>query len=172
DADKRVRVYKPDGTLRGTWTAGGISIPQDITTNGTDIWIVDAASRRIYRFANAASRLSGTQSPSASFALDSANQLPTGLVTDGSTLWVTNDHPSSDMVFVYSLAGAALGSWVLDPANDQPSGITLNPNGGTDLWVVDRRDAVVYRYAGATTRRSGSQAPADQFSLGAANKQP
>ena len=64
-----------------------------------------------------------------------------------------------------------LGSWALDAANASPSGITWS-SGQTDLWVVDRTDRVVYRYANATARTSGSQAAADTFALAAANASP
>ncbi|HMC64995.1 MAG TPA: PKD domain-containing protein, partial [Gemmataceae bacterium] len=172
DANKNAYVYTAAGTLLGSWTANGLSQPQDITTNGTDIWIVDNAKDRVYRYAKAAGRTSGSQSPDGSFALDPANTHPSGLVTDGKTMWVTDDFNHTDNVFVYSLAGTRLGAWLLDSVNDAPSGITLNPHGGTDLWVVDRQDAIVYRYAGATTRRDGTQAPADSFALADGNHHP
>ncbi len=172
DANHRVYVYTAAGVLSGSWAAQGLNQPQDITTDGTDIWIVDDASDRVYRYAGAASRLEGTQAPAASFALNSNNRNPSGLVTDGTTLWVTDEHAQKDSVFVYNFAGTKLGSWLLDPANGAPSGITLNPAGGTELWVVDRHDAVVYHYAGATTRRNGSQAASDMFALDPNNHHP
>src|SRR5205807_10395966 len=78
-----------------SWDANGLNQPQDITTAGTDIWIVDNATNRVYRYANAAGRLSGSQSPAQVFTLDSANRNPTGLVTNGTTFWVTDDHGRS-----------------------------------------------------------------------------
>jgi CSLREA domain-containing protein len=172
DADKNVYVYAASGSLLGSWPAGNLNQPQDITTNGTDIWIVDNATDRVYRYANAAKRRSGSQTPLDSFALDCQDNHPSGIVTDGKTLWVTDDFNHKNNVFVYSTAGTRLGAWLLDPANDSPSGITLNPGGGTDLWVVDRHDAVVYHYAGATTRRTGNQTASDSFTLAAKDQHP
>src|SRR5207247_8122537 len=139
-ANKTVFVYAADGSLRGSWDAKGINQPQDITTDGSDIWIVDNAKEGVYRYANAAGRTSGSQSPSTGFALDSQNHHPSGIVTDGTTLWVTDDYNHTDNVFVYNRAGRKLGAWLLDRANDAPSGITLTPPGGTSPWVVDRHD--------------------------------
>src|SRR5262249_16312210 len=123
-------------------------------------------------YANAAGRLSGSQKPTSSFSLNSANSNPSGLVTDGTTLWVTDDFDHKNNVFVYNREGTKVGAWILDLANDAPSGITLNPAGGSDLWVVDRHDAVVYHYAGATTRRSGTQKATDSFALAATDHHP
>jgi RHS repeat-associated protein len=172
DADHHVFVYNPDGSLRGSWLADGTNQPQDITTDGTDIWIVDDATDLVYHYANAATVLSGTLEPTDSFALDAADIKPSGLVTDSAHLWVTDWHSNEGTVFVYSLAGALLGSWGLDPADDTPSGITLNPNGGTDLWVVDRHTATVYRYADALGLRSGSATAAASFALMAGDHHP
>lgn len=47
-----------------------------------------------------------------------------------------------------------LGKWKIDSRNDEPTGITIDPNGGNDLWIVDRKDDKVYRYADARTRQS------------------
>jgi hypothetical protein len=103
DADKNVYVYNPDGSLRGSWAAGGLNQPQDIATDGTDIWIVDNASNQVFHYAGAASRLSGSQDPdAASFALAAADTSPSGIVTNGSTFWVTDDHAQNGTVFVYS----------------------------------------------------------------------
>ena len=185
DCDRTVYVYNAAGEKVGAWTARNLVQPQDITTDGTDIWILDSACDRVYRYAGAAAHTSGSQAPAASFALDCNNQHPTGIVTDGTTFWVTDDrsqnipwvfslftshHDSTcDAVFVYSATGRTLGSWQLDARNSQPTGITLDPEDGADLWVVDEQDSTVYHYVGATSRRSGQQSASDSFALTAAN---
>jgi hypothetical protein len=170
--DKNVFVYNADGTLRGSWTALGFKQPQDIATNGTDIWIVDDASMKIYRYGGAASFLDGTHQPTQIFSLDRSNKNASGLVTDGQYLWVTDEGAQAGKVFVYDLNGRPLGSWLLDPINNAPSGITLNPHGGNDLWVVDRNDAVVYRYANSKDWLSGNHTATDSFVLNSANHHP
>src|SRR5262249_20355648 len=134
------------------------------------VWIVDRGPGRVLRFAGAASRTSGSAAADSSFALDADNAGASDLVTDGTTLWVIDD--VKDAVFVYDTAGARPGRWQLDASNGAPSGITLNPAGGTDLWVLDRADRLVYRYANATTRLAGSQTASETFALAAADTQP
>ena len=54
---------------------------------------------------------------------------------------------------------------MLDPANNEPSGITNDPSGGTDLWIVDHSDATVYRYDESTERRTDAAFATDTFVL-------
>jgi hypothetical protein len=151
----------PDGLLNG----------HDIAVHGADVWIVDAAvPARLLRYA-AAGRTSGNAGPSGSFVLHPDNVSPTGVVTDGLTLWVTDD--VRDEVFVYTMAGGLVGRWVLDPRNQAASGVTRDPTGASqDLWVVDREDAWVYRYAGASGVRLGALAATDLFLLSPLNSRP
>jgi hypothetical protein len=71
------------GTLLGSWTISGAGTsPTGITldpSNVTNLWMVDSGTRRVYQFDNAASRTSGSQSPSASFALAAGNTNPQGI---------------------------------------------------------------------------------------------
>jgi hypothetical protein len=48
-------------------------------TNVSNLWIVDNATDRVYQFDAAASRTSGSQSPSASFGLAAGNTNPQGI---------------------------------------------------------------------------------------------
>src|SRR6185436_13109418 len=41
-ATQQVAVQGPDGTQRAAWQPLGLTNPQGIATNGTDLWIVDA----------------------------------------------------------------------------------------------------------------------------------
>ncbi len=43
--------------------------PEGIATDGTDVWIVDSKSDKVFRYAGAASRLSGSQNAASSFSL-------------------------------------------------------------------------------------------------------
>jgi hypothetical protein len=125
----QVHIYKPDGTHVGNWIADFVKKAQDIATDGSDMWIVDDGSNTVWRFHTGAS-WTGTTSgehhapdpisssdPFPSFRLDPANQSPTGMVTDGKTIWVTDSHGNTNTVFVYDAAhGTRLGEWTLDPA--------------------------------------------------------
>ena len=100
DANQKVYVYNTSGVLLGSWTAGSLNTKakvEDITVYGNDVWIVDAYSDKVYKYANAATRTSGTQNATSSFKLTSSfslasdNRDPKGIVTDGTSLWVVND---------------------------------------------------------------------------------
>ena len=94
DNNRKVYIYNTSGGLLGSWTAGTLAstaTPEGIATNGTDVWIVDAKSDKVFRYAGAASRLSGSQNAASSFNLNSSNGSPRDIVTDGASLWVVND---------------------------------------------------------------------------------
>ena len=108
----------------GSWTAGTLAsnaTVEDITINGTDVWIVDAKSDKVFRYNGAASRLSGSQNATSSFSLNSGNTNPKGIVTDGTYLWVVNDS-TTDKVFKYTVAGQLVGSWTIDSAQPDADG--------------------------------------------------
>jgi serine/threonine protein kinase len=167
DANKNVFVYGPSGNLLGSWSAGSIvgnPDVQGIATNGTDIWIVDAKSDKVYRYADAASRLAGSQNAASNFSLNSGNKNPKDLATDGTHLWAVNDS-STDKVFKYSLTGSMAGNWTISGGGGSPTGITLDPSSPNHLWIVDNTTDRVYQYDGATARTSGSLAASTSFAL-------
>jgi hypothetical protein len=174
DANRNVYVYDTGGGLLGSWTAGSMSTnatPEGIATNGTDIWIVDAKSDKVFKYAGAASRLSGSQNAASSFNLNNGNASPKDIVTDGASLWIVNGS-STDKVFKYTVAGSLLGSWTIDSANSSPTGITIDPANVSDIWIVDSGTDRVYRYDGAATRTAGAQSAASSFALAAGNTNP
>src|SRR5262249_31141727 len=76
-------------------------------------------------------------------------------------------------VFKYTLSsGKLLGSWAIDPANTHPTGITINPNNVSDIWIVDNGTLKVYQYVGAASRTSGSQSASATFALAASDTNP
>jgi subtilisin family serine protease/subtilisin-like proprotein convertase family protein len=174
DANRNVYVYNTSGGLLGSWTAGTLTSTatvEGITTNGTDIWIVDAKSDKVYKYAGAASRLSGSQTATSSFSLNSGNRSPKDIVTDGTSLWVINNS-TTDAVFKYTVAGSLLGSWTISSGGGSPTGITLDPSSVSNLWIVDNTTDRVYQFDAAASRTSGSQAPSTSFALAAGNTNP
>lgn len=173
DANRKVYVYNTSGGLLGSWTAGSLAsnaTPEGIASNGTDVWIVDSRSDKVFFYAGAASRLSGSQTAASSFNLASGN--PKDIVTDGASLWVVDDARKTDKVFKYSIAGALQGSWAIDSANSKPTGLTIDPSNVSDIWIVDSGTDRVYQYAGAASRTSGSQTAATTFALATGNTNP
>jgi hypothetical protein len=172
DSNKKVYVYDVDGKLLSSWTASGLTTPEDITTNGTDIWIVDDGSNKVFKFSGAANAANGsTLTASSSFALNSANGNAKGIVTNGTHLWVVND-ASTDKVFKYTTSGTLSGSWTIDSRNGNPTGITIDPTNVSNIWIVDGADRAVYRYQDAANRTSGSQTAASLFQLASGNTNP
>ncbi|MBX9580312.1 MAG: putative Ig domain-containing protein [Gemmataceae bacterium] len=174
DAASTVWAYDGAGAVVWGWraTASGAPLadPQGVATDGTDVWLVDAAAGRVYRYSGGATTTATTAAANSSFPLDPANARPTDLVTDGTTVWVTDGGAAE--VFVYSTAGALQGRWKLDPANADPSGVTVNPGGGTELWVVDRQDRAVYSYPAGRSATSGGLTATSTFPLSAGATRP
>jgi hypothetical protein len=176
DANKSIYVYTNHGVLLGSWAAGGLSSSATLTgiaTNGTDIWLVDSSSDKVYRYAGAASRLSGSQSAASSFSLaggKSGDPNPQDIVTDGTSLWVVDG--TKLKVFKYTLSGSLLGSWAIDPADAHPTGIAINPANVSDIWIVDSGTLKVYDYTAAAGRTSGSQGAAATFALNPSDTNP
>jgi hypothetical protein len=166
-----VFVYDADGNSLGQWDPGSLSRPEGIATNETDIWIVDNGSNKVYFYAGAASRLSGSQSPDSSFALAAGNNKPSGITMAGQTIWVVNDGRYHDDVFVYDLSGNLQGSWRLS-YNVNPRGITINPGDVNDIWIVDNKYDKVYEYTGGAFFTSGTHSPDTKWRLAATNRKP
>lgn len=180
DNNRNVYIYNTSGGLIGSWTAGTMANNagvQGIATDGTNIWIVDSQSDRVFYYANAASRVSGSQTAT-SFVLGSGNTTPTDLVfgSDGTSrfLWVVNSS-TTDRVYRYSVGTTGgitlLNSWALNTANSTPTGITLDPsNGSFDIWVADSGTDRVYRYANA--RNLSAPTLTSSFALSSGNANP
>lgn len=82
-ATDRVFKYTVAGALLGSWTLSttnpsptGITIDPDSVSM---IWTIDASTDRVYQYDTAATRITGTQEPSTSFALASGNTNPQGI---------------------------------------------------------------------------------------------
>jgi hypothetical protein len=173
DRNGNVYVYSPGGTLLGSWTPGGLpsgASLEGITTDRTNIWILDASTNKVFSYAGAASRLSGSQNATSSFKLNRSDPGASNLVTDGKSIWVVDGNKLQ--VFKYTVAGKLLGSWTIDPADIDPTGITVNPNHPSDIWIVDAYTHAVYDYTGAASRTSGTQNASATFALAAGNTDP
>ncbi len=171
DKKGKVYLYDANGAVRGVWTPTGPKKFDGIATDDTNIWIVDRELDRVFYYAGAAARTSGTAAATSSFALDAANRRATGITSDGQSLWVVDD-ATTDRVFKYRVDGTFLGSWAIDQANTRPSGITIDPNDINHLWIVDSRSDQVYQYRSATGYTSGQHAADARFALTGSNVDP
>jgi hypothetical protein len=169
DSNKTVYVYNATtGALLGSWQASGLTTPQGITTDGIHVWIIDSGSDKVFKYNNAASRLTGSQAANSSWSLNNKNKNSTDLVTNGTHIW-TLESSGTDKVFKYTTAGTLVGSWTIAAANSTPTGLTINPANVSDIWIVDSGTDKVYQYAAAVTRSSGSQSFSASFNLAATN---
>ncbi len=169
DKNRKVYVYNTSGGLQGSWSAGSLAsnaLVEGVATNGTDVWIVDSKSDKVFRYSNAAGKLTGSQNAASSFSLNGSNTNPKGIVTDGTYLWVVNDS-TTDKVFKYQISTNALvSSWTIIGGGGRPTGITLDPsNASMDMWIVDSSSDKVYRLADARTTIATSVAATSPFSL-------
>ncbi len=169
DADFGVYLYDDDGNSFGSWKAGGISRPEGIATDGTDIWIVDRDADKVFRYAGGASFTSGTHNPTSDFDLSAG--APTGIATDGTSFWVVNS-ATTDRVYKYSFTGKELGNWAIDTGNGNPTGITIDPNDVDDIWIVDTSSDSVFQYLGGAAHTSGSHKADAEWSLAKGNSSP
>ena len=147
DRTGHVFVYAADGTIEGSWHADELRSPQGIATDGQHVWIVDSRLDQVVYFADAASVRAGELAATSRFDL-SQSKRATGLTTDGEHLWVV-DSSRNDTVYRYTTEGTFDGSWRLDKANSNPTGITIDPTNVGDVWVVDARRDAVFEYAAA-----------------------
>jgi len=168
--DNAVHIYDQDDNAIGDWNDPQWNDPQGIATDGNHIWVVDRAANAIYYYEHAAVHLNpGVLTADSSFALDAANNNAYGLTTDGSTLWVIDDADPQAKVFVYDTQGQLLGSWSVDANNLQPRGLTIDPTGGDDLWIVDQSSDSVYYYENGATFQSGTHSATSLFPLDSSN---
>jgi len=172
DKQKRVFIYNDAGTELGMWVPQGLTKPDGIATDGSDVWIVDRGSDRVFKFAEGATRRNGTAAATSSFALAKGNKNPKGITTDGVNIWTVNNTGNVDRVFKYDTFGTLLGNWTIDVANAKPTGITIDPNNVDDIWIVDKGSDSVYRYEGGAALISDSAVAVDTFALAPTNTNP
>jgi hypothetical protein len=182
DAARRVYIYNTSGALLGNWALGTLATNatvEGIATDGTHVWIVDARSDRVYYYANAAARTTGTQTATSNFALTRGNAIPRDIVwgrqNNVSYLWVVDDTTTVDRVYRYTLnasgVSTAVSSWAISTQNAAPTGIALDPaNGVMDLWISDSATDRVYRYADGRTLTA--PVLTSSFALGPGNANP
>jgi hypothetical protein len=188
DKNKNVTVYDGSGAKLGQWKADsqgrepeGVTLDPSIDpqTGKNDLWIADR-DRKIYWYDDAASNTSGTDKAEKTFSPSISGNLK-GIVTDGTYLWAVTEG-ASDYVYRFAINRTAStgdpsnltldGSWKLATVNAKPTGITLNPNGGSSLWVVDEGTDVVYEYGSGRSLTSGTGMVTTSFILGSSNLAP
>ncbi len=126
------RIYRVTGAgeVMGSFTAPADS-GNGLGCDGTDLWLVNAADRTVYR-----STLQGFVRDQFSLPLNFSS--PAGLAFDGKHLWVghyTYTHP----IYRFDLSGNIVGSV---PLPELPTGIAVD---GETVWVVSDHTDTIYR---------------------------
>jgi hypothetical protein len=149
DGNHQVYVYDSNGNLRGSWTALGLAQPEDITTDGTHIWILDNGPKQVLQYSNAAGRLDGSQSPDNSFTLTAGGGVVAGATAVDAASYVALRKMSSASSMYDPNFGSTTNvvqNGTLPPEIDgTTTGIVTN---GQHFWVVSDGIAdKVYKYA-------------------------
>ena len=138
--------------------------PTDIWSDGETLWVADATEAKLFAYtlpdgSSGSSRdLRATVGKSGrlprltdvnrdttkDITLDSANADPTGLWSDGETIWVAD---ADARAYAYSLADGSRDSTkdinLGEAGNDAPHGVWSD---GETLWVADSDDAKLFSY--------------------------
>ncbi|MBL8821677.1 MAG: hypothetical protein JNJ77_03745 [Planctomycetia bacterium] len=136
----KVFKYNVSGTLLGSWTIDAANAsPTGLTINPasvSDLWIVDNGTDKVYQYAAAASRTSGSQSAAATFALAPGNTNPQDIA----------DPPAPDMI----LTSAS----TLDPvAKPRPRPASSGVDAALSNSLLNIRSGVLGMFAEKTTMR-------------------
>jgi sugar lactone lactonase YvrE len=135
----KVYKYTVSGTSQSSWTIDAAnSHPTGLTINPasvSDIWIVDNGTDKVYQYAAAAGRTSGSQNAAATFALAAGNTNPQDIA----------DPPAPDMAIPASDDSTApihpAVARSLPITGTVPSVQTLSPNPGFVGWLAQTQPA-------------------------------
>ena len=153
----KVYKYTVSGTSKGSWAIDTAnSSPTGLTidpSNVSDIWIVDSGTKKVYQYTAAASRTSGSQSATATFALAAGNTNPQDIA----------DPPTPDMLLAPAASLLALTPPSVPAVNAAPSsGVPI----AAALPSMAGRDAVFIMLARESLQSSG--VPSIDFMAGGA----
>ena len=93
-------LHSDNGASRGIWS------------DGATIWVADSGDDKLYAYdLDAGRRQDGTgRTINREFALHSKNDIPSGIWSNGSTIWVAD--PFTDRLYVYALPRPSALSWL------------------------------------------------------------
>ena len=118
--------------------------PQGIWSDGTTMWVADAADAKIYAYDLA------TRDREADKDFDTlgmaGNDSPTGIWSDGATMWVADGEDAK--IYAYSLETRERlpdkdFDTLVAAGNSQPTGIWSD---GMTMWAADRQSHKIYAY--------------------------
>ena len=109
----------------------------DITTDGTNIWIIDQGDKEVYKYDMSGNYIS-------SFDTSAQGTLHVGITTDGTNIWILNtiDFGVTN-VYKYDMSGNYVSYFGFSGHGSQNYGITTD---GTNIWIIDSTDEEVFKY--------------------------
>ena len=143
------------GSANGTGTSASFNIPHAITTDGTNLYVADHDNhliRQIVISTGVVTTVAGTgSSGSANGTGTSASfNLPQGITTDGTNLYVTenNNHSIRQIVISTGVVTTVAGTGSSGSANGTGTSASFNiPHGittdGTNLYVADMSNHLI-----------------------------
>ena len=147
-----------------TLSAAGNGWPSGIWSDGAVMWVADGTDDKIYAynmpqgsgFPGTATVSDFARNPANDFALEDGFVGPSGIWSDGITMWVADYGDAK--IYAYGMATRARlpdkeFDTLEDAGNDNPSGIWSD---GTTMWVADYSDDKIYAY-NMSTRARGLQ---------------
>jgi len=159
------------GSANGTGTSASFNSPFGITTDGTNLYVADSSNhliRKIVISTGAVTTLAGTgSSGSANGTGTSASfNIPYGITTDGTNLYVTDfgNHLIRQIVISTGAVTTVAGTGTSGSANGTGTSASFNgPRGittdGTNLYVVDQSNHLIRKIVistGAVTTVAGT----------------
>ena len=143
------------GSANGTGTSASFNYPEGITTDGTNLYVVDTSNhliRKIVISTGVVTTVAGTGSSGSSNGTGTSASfyLPGGITTDGTNLYVADwgNHRIRKIVISTGVVTTLAGTGSSGSANgtgtsasfDNPMGITTD---GTNLYVADRGNHLI-----------------------------
>jgi len=135
--DDTVHKFTMEGIPVDTWDVTGYGgYTEGITTDGSNIWVVNRQDDEVYKYTMAGSYISSWD-----ISGQVTHAYAYGITTDGSFIWIVD--PDADEVYKYTMAGGYVGSWDTSGQGVFPTGITTD---GVNIWLVDTVHDEVYKY--------------------------
>ena len=132
--------------------SGDLIHPHEIWANLPNIWVCDYSDDALEAWA--VPIIKGGRDSNKDITLDSANNDPAGIWSNGTTIWVVQ---KNSKLYAYTLSTGTRDTTNeidLDSNNDNAFGITGD---GTTIWVSDRTDKKAYAYTISTRSRDASK---------------
>ena len=166
--DNKIYAYALSGGKRQDGTDGTTNMefpldsdnasPYGIWSDGTTLWVLDSSDAKAYAYAlSGGTRQDGTgDTESLDFDLYSANGLPTGIWSVGTTLWVVDS--TDDKIYSYNAPEPAVVSNDATLRGLLLSGVTFTPPfaSGTIAYTADVVSSVSSTTVTATPTHAGA----------------